>query len=108
MLGNHSCPPGRDWCVSRQLWWGHQIPAYLVVEEHTQVGRKKWRGGMGVAERALAQESKDFQCPPQLSAFAVLSGLGHVNICCVIRAPGLAILHLTTRGCQPFSDHLRT
>ena len=18
----------RDWCVSRQLWWGHQIPAY--------------------------------------------------------------------------------
>jgi len=20
----------QDWCVSRQLWWGHQIPAYLV------------------------------------------------------------------------------
>ncbi|XP_037079325.1 probable valine--tRNA ligase, cytoplasmic [Pollicipes pollicipes] len=20
----------RDWCVSRQLWWGHQIPAYCV------------------------------------------------------------------------------
>lgn len=19
-----------DWCVSRQLWWGHQIPAYQV------------------------------------------------------------------------------
>ncbi|KAH6840881.1 tRNA synthetases class I-domain-containing protein [Chaetomium sp. MPI-CAGE-AT-0009] len=19
-----------DWCLSRQLWWGHQIPAYLV------------------------------------------------------------------------------
>ncbi|XP_044161378.1 valine--tRNA ligase, mitochondrial isoform X2 [Bufo gargarizans] len=19
-----------DWCISRQLWWGHQIPAYLV------------------------------------------------------------------------------
>lgn len=21
----------RDWCVSRQLWWGHQIPAWYVV-----------------------------------------------------------------------------
>ena len=21
----------QDWCVSRQLWWGHQIPAYLVI-----------------------------------------------------------------------------
>jgi valyl-tRNA synthetase len=22
----------RDWCVSRQLWWGHQIPAYFYGE----------------------------------------------------------------------------
>eukprot|EP01128_Nolandella_sp_AFSM9_P007472 TRINITY_DN4101_c0_g1_i1.p1 TRINITY_DN4101_c0_g1~~TRINITY_DN4101_c0_g1_i1.p1 ORF type:complete len:538 (-),score=84.61 TRINITY_DN4101_c0_g1_i1:1837-3450(-) len=21
----------RDWCVSRQLWWGHRVPAYRVV-----------------------------------------------------------------------------
>ncbi|GAM23020.1 hypothetical protein SAMD00019534_061950 [Acytostelium subglobosum LB1] len=20
----------KDWCISRQLWWGHRIPAYLV------------------------------------------------------------------------------
>ena len=23
----------RDWCISRQLWWGHQCPAYLVLEK---------------------------------------------------------------------------
>jgi valyl-tRNA synthetase len=22
----------RDWCVSRQLWWGHQIPAYYLPD----------------------------------------------------------------------------
>ncbi|KOB75325.1 Uncharacterized protein OBRU01_05020, partial [Operophtera brumata] len=33
----------RDWCISRQLWWGHQIPAYrlesdqeLWVSAHTE------------------------------------------------------------------------
>lgn len=22
-----------DWCLSRKIWWGHQIPAYLVKFE---------------------------------------------------------------------------
>uniref|UniRef100_A0A8C2F5Y5 valine--tRNA ligase n=1 Tax=Cyprinus carpio TaxID=7962 RepID=A0A8C2F5Y5_CYPCA len=22
----------RDWCISRQLWWGHRIPAYFVSD----------------------------------------------------------------------------
>ncbi len=40
----------KDWCISRQLWWGHRIPAYYLPE-----------GGYVVAESAekalkLAQE----------------------------------------------------
>ncbi|NER33502.1 MAG: valine--tRNA ligase [Oscillatoria sp. SIO1A7] len=23
----------KDWCISRQLWWGHQIPAWYAIEE---------------------------------------------------------------------------
>ncbi len=28
----------QDWCVSRQLWWGHRIPAYYDDEGHIYVG----------------------------------------------------------------------
>lgn len=27
----------QDWCISRQLWWGHQIPAYLVSSKSKEV-----------------------------------------------------------------------
>jgi valyl-tRNA synthetase len=23
----------RDWCISRQLWWGHQIPAWYLIHD---------------------------------------------------------------------------
>ena len=30
----------RDWCISRQLWWGHQIPAWYCDDcDHTMVRR---------------------------------------------------------------------
>lgn len=31
----------RDWCISRQLWWGHQIPAYYNKETGEMVVAKE-------------------------------------------------------------------
>jgi valyl-tRNA synthetase len=30
----------RDWCVSRQLWWGHRIPAWYCPDGHVTVARE--------------------------------------------------------------------
>ena len=29
----------QDWCISRQLWWGHRIPAWYDAEGNIYVGR---------------------------------------------------------------------
>ncbi len=31
----------KDWCISRQLWWGHQIPAYYVNKSTYVVAESK-------------------------------------------------------------------
>jgi valyl-tRNA synthetase len=31
----------QDWCISRQLWWGHRIPAWYDSEGNIFVGRNK-------------------------------------------------------------------
>ena len=31
----------QDWCISRQLWWGHRIPAWYDVEGNIYVGRSE-------------------------------------------------------------------
>ncbi len=29
-----------DWCISRQLWWGHRIPAWYCADGHITVARE--------------------------------------------------------------------
>ncbi len=31
----------QDWCISRQLWWGHRIPAWYDEEGNVYVGRSE-------------------------------------------------------------------
>ena len=45
----------KDWCISRQLWWGHRIPAYYLP-----------KGGFVVAptpEEAREKAKKETGCP---------------------------------------------
>src|SRR5512132_531208 len=34
----------RPWCISRQLWWGHQIPVWYRDDEETYVGTQPPQG----------------------------------------------------------------
>ena len=36
----------RDWCISRQLWWGHRIPAYYCDDCGEIVVSKTATGGL--------------------------------------------------------------
>ncbi|CAE7502383.1 Vars1 [Symbiodinium pilosum] len=44
----------QEWCISRQLWWGHRIPAYKVVKPAQ--AEEKWFTGRSPAEAAAKAE----------------------------------------------------
>ncbi|XP_072303922.1 valine--tRNA ligase, mitochondrial isoform X1 [Eucyclogobius newberryi] len=39
-----------DWCISRQLWWGHQIPAYRVELPNSSDKKEHWVWGRSEEE----------------------------------------------------------
>ncbi len=45
-----------DWCISRQLWWGHQIPAWYCASGHATVARSTPESCATCGERALRQD----------------------------------------------------
>jgi valyl-tRNA synthetase len=48
----------RDWVISRQLWWGHRIPAWTCVScRHTVVAREDPTACPSCGGRDLAQET---------------------------------------------------
>lgn len=58
----------KDWCISRQLWWGHRIPAYYlpeggyVVAETAEQALELAKAKTGNAELTLADLRQDEDC----------------------------------------------
>ncbi|KXS10906.1 hypothetical protein M427DRAFT_102975 [Gonapodya prolifera JEL478] len=49
----------QDWCISRQLWWGHRVPAYLVKIDGQKAEDDVWVSAH-TEEEALAKAAAKF------------------------------------------------
>lgn len=78
----------KDWCISRQLWWGHQIPAYylpgsndfVVAESREEAVRQvKEKYGKTIAAADLRQDEDclDTWFSSWLWPISVFDGISH-------------------------------
>ncbi len=51
----------KDWCISRQLWWGHRIPAWYDADGRVYVGRDEAeaRARNGLAAGVALRQDED-------------------------------------------------
>ncbi|CAH1785803.1 unnamed protein product [Owenia fusiformis] len=60
----------RDWCISRQLWWGHRVPAYFVTVNDPAVSAGDecdghyWVSGRNI-EEATQKAADRFNVPKE-------------------------------------------
>jgi len=67
-----------DWCISRQLWWGHRIPAWYDADGNIYVGRneQKARDKHNLAESVELMQDPDVLDTWFSSALWTFSTLG--------------------------------
>ena len=46
----------QDWCISRQIWWGHQIPAWYDAEGNLYVARTEEEAGKKAGGKPLKRD----------------------------------------------------
>ncbi len=46
----------KPWCISRQLWWGHQIPAWYTADGHCFVARSAEEAAAAAGTAELTQD----------------------------------------------------
>ncbi|MFN3556736.1 MAG: valine--tRNA ligase [Bacteroidales bacterium] len=77
----------RDWCISRQLWWGHRIPAWylpggkivvaLNAEEALQKARKEFDPALTMADLQQDEDVLDTWFSSWLWPVSVFDGIRH-------------------------------
>jgi valyl-tRNA synthetase len=82
----------QDWCISRQLWWGHRIPAWYDNEGRVYVGRDEAevRAKHGLAADVALRQDDDVLDTWFSSALWTFSTLGWPD-----KTPELATFHPT-------------
>ena len=71
----------QDWCISRQLWWGHRIPAWYDAQGNVYVGYDQGdvRQQYGLAEEVVLTQDEDVFDTWFSSALWPFSTLGWPN-----------------------------
>jgi valyl-tRNA synthetase len=82
----------QDWCISRQLWWGHRIPAWYDKHGNVYVGRNEGevRNKYGLAAESKLRQDEDVLDTWFSSALWTFSTLGWPE-----QMPELKIFHPT-------------
>ena len=71
----------QDWCISRQLWWGHQIPAWYDAEGHCYVARSQAEAEQLAGHTQLTRDEDvlDTWFSSALVPFSTLGWTGEVS-----------------------------
>ena len=71
----------QDWCISRQLWWGHRIPAWYDEQDNVYVGagEAEVRREHGLPDGLVLRQDEDVLDTWFSSALWTFSTLGWTN-----------------------------